>query len=88
MIGADVYNLEYSYNLAGQLVSEKYPSGKIVTNSYDIAGRTTGVSDQARTYLNSVGYLGTGGQVNSLALGNGTTEGFAYNDRLQLTIQN
>lgn len=33
-IGAQTYDLEYDYNFAGRLVSEKYPSGKIVTTTY------------------------------------------------------
>ena len=35
MIGSQTYNLEYDYNLAGQLISEKYPSGRIVSTGYD-----------------------------------------------------
>ena len=37
-IGTQEYDLEYAYNLAGQLTSEKYPSGKIVTMAYDAKG--------------------------------------------------
>ena len=42
------YALEYGYNLAGQLTSEKYPSGRIVTNSYDANGRLSGIADASR----------------------------------------
>jgi len=31
-IGSESYGQEYGYNLAGQLTSQKYPSGKVVTN--------------------------------------------------------
>lgn len=57
------YNLEYGYNLAGQLTSEKYPSGKIVTNGYDANGRMTSVADPSRTYLSGMQYLGKGNAV-------------------------
>ena len=86
-IGTQTYNLAYGYNLAGQLVSETYPSGKVVSTNYDANGRLASVADQSRTYLNSVGFLGKGNNVNSMVLGNGTEQGFAYNDRLQLQTQ-
>ncbi len=38
-IGNQSYNLQYGYNLAGQLVSEKYPSGKVFNFAVDAAGR-------------------------------------------------
>ncbi len=86
-IGAQTFNLGYGYNLAGQLTSETYPSGKVVSIGYDAGGRLSSLADNLRTYVSAVGYLGTGGQVNSMTLGNGTGEGFAYNDRLQLRTQ-
>ena len=57
-IGAEQYDLEYGYNLAGQLVSEKYPSGRVVTNSYDANGRLSGVADAQRTYISAMQYQG------------------------------
>jgi RHS repeat-associated protein len=83
-IGNQTYNLEYSYNLAGQLISEKYPSGKIVSTLYDNAGRLSGLSDQNRVYLSSLQYQQYGGNLSSMTLGNGTTQTFGFNDRLQL----
>ncbi len=34
------YSFRYSYNLAGALTSETYPSGRVITNSYDGANRS------------------------------------------------
>ena len=34
-----VYSFAYGYNLADQIVSETYPSGRVATTSYDAAGR-------------------------------------------------
>lgn len=85
-IGNQSYQLEYGYNLAGQLVSEKYPSGKIVNMTVDNFGRLQTVADAQRTYLSSVGFNNQGllSQVN---LGNATSETFSYNDRFQMTSQ-
>jgi RHS repeat-associated protein len=86
-IDTQQYNLEYGYNLAGQLTSEKYPSGKIVTNGYDANGRMATVADPTRTYLSALQYLGKGNAVSQMTLGNGNTETFTLNDRLQMTQQ-
>jgi RHS repeat-associated protein len=86
-IGNQSYNLTYGYNLAGQLTSEKYPSGKVYNYSVDDYGRLQSVADTQRTYLSSVSFTNQGllGQMN---LGNGTSEVFGYNDRFQMTSQN
>ncbi|MBP9664737.1 MAG: RHS repeat protein [Pyrinomonadaceae bacterium] len=81
------YDLEYGYNLAGQLISEKYPSGRVVTNSYDAKGRLAGVADGSRTFLSGLEYEGKGGSVSSMAFGNATVQSFALNDRLQMVNQ-
>ncbi len=84
-IGNQSYNLEYAYNLAGQLISEKYPSGKIVSMSYDANGRLSSLADQNRSYLSSLQYQQSGGILSSMTLGNGTTQTFGFNERLQMT---
>ena len=38
------YSFSYTYNLAGSLVSETYPSGRVVTTTYDGAKRAAQVS--------------------------------------------
>lgn len=86
-IGTQTYNLEYGYNLAGQLISEKYPSGRIVTSGFDTGGRLSNVADASRTYAGNFQYQTNGGILSSLSLGNGTTQSFDYNDRLQMSLQ-
>jgi RHS repeat-associated protein len=86
-IGNQSYNLTYGYNLAGQLVSEKYPSGKVFNYSVDDYGRLQTVADNQRTYLSSVSFTNQG-LLNQMNLGNGTSESFGYNDRFQMTSQN
>ncbi len=86
-IGAQVYPMEYGYNLAGQLTSEKYPSGKVVAIGYDAKGRLANIADQSRTYRNGLQYQQHGGALSQMSFGNGTTQSFGFNDRLQMTNQ-
>lgn len=81
------YDLEYTYNLAGQLTSETYPSGRIVANSFDANGRLAGIADASRTYLGGLQYQGNGGSLSSMTFGNGTTQTMTLNDRLQFSQQ-
>jgi RHS repeat-associated protein len=85
-IGNQSYQLEYGYNLAGQLVSEKYPSGKIVNMTVDNFGRLSTVADSQRTYLSGI-TINNQGLLSQMNLGNGTSETFSYNDRFQMTSQ-
>jgi YD repeat-containing protein len=85
-IGGQNFNLEYSYNLAGQLTSEKYPSGKIVNIGYDANGRLSSVADAQRIYLSSISF-GSRTLPSQINFGNGTNQAFAFNDRLQMTSQ-
>jgi len=83
------YTTSYTYNLAGALVSETYPSGRVVTNQFDKIGRLTNVSSNAsgqtsRTYANGFTY-NAAGAVSSLRLGNGRYESTTFNSRLQPT---
>ena len=87
-IGTNEYELEYGYNLAGQLVSEKYPSGKIINMTVDDFGVVQTVADSQRTYVNGVAFAyNASGMTSQMTLGNGTTESFTMNERFQLTSQ-
>jgi RHS repeat-associated protein len=77
------YTLGYFYNVGGALTSELYPSGRVVTFDYDNAARVNQVASGATIYANSFVY-GTDGTLNSLTLGNGALQSFAYNSRLQI----
>ncbi len=85
-IGNQSYNLMYGYNLAGQLTSEKYPSGKVFNYTVDDYGRLATVADNQRSYLNSVSFNDKG-LLSNMNLGNGTSQSFNYNDRFQMTSQ-
>jgi RHS repeat-associated protein len=76
------YPMSYSYNLAGQMLTEKYPSGRMVTDQYDTAGRVSNVGSGATNYRGTFAYAPFGG-IMSVALGNKLTESTSYNSRLQ-----
>jgi YD repeat-containing protein len=80
---------DYEYDVAGNLKSETYPSGRMVAQGYDRAGRLNSVSgqqsgEQAKTYADSLTYW-PGGAVKDLRLGNGLWEHTQLNTRLQPT---
>ena len=80
--------MSYTYNLAGAMVSETYPSGRVVTNSLNNDGSLANVSSKAnstatpRTYANAFVYTPSGA-VSSMRLGNGRFESTQFNSRLQ-----
>lgn len=74
--------MQYTYNLAGGLVSEKYPEGRTVTTAYDTSGRVSQVSSGGTPYSSSLHYAAHGA-VEYAQLGNGRWEHTAFNSRLQ-----
>jgi len=84
-----VYNeMQYSYNLAGILIDEIYPSGRKVKNTIDNAGSLTAVQSRKNStsgywnYADSFTYSAAGA-VTSMQLGNGHWESTLFNNRLQ-----
>lgn len=86
-IGTQQYDLEYDYNLAGQLTIEKYPSGRQINFGSDASGRLTSIADASRTYANNFQYQNNSGILSGFSLGNGTTQTFGFNERLQMNSQ-
>lgn len=62
-IGTTVYTTTYAYDLAGKVTSTTYPSGRIVSLTYDVAGRVSGMTTKedagssSETVLSGVTYL-------------------------------
>ena len=54
------FSFGYGYNLAGGLLTETYPSGRVVSTTYDAANRPSGLSANsgAATYVRSLAYYG------------------------------
>lgn len=83
------YSFNYAYNRAGQMTSEIYPSGRVVTTSYDTAGRLSLVrgertGEPTRDYASQFSYW-PHGAVEKLRLDNGLWEHTQFNARLQVT---
>lgn len=90
VVGANTFSLAYTYDLAGQLRTQRYPSGRVVTNTYDKAGRFQQVAEGTYAYGrvadrvtdNTDGYAAHGAVMN-LVLGNGLRQQRRFNCRLQ-----
>lgn len=84
------YTLQYVYNLAGEITSTTYPSGRVVVRTYDAIGRPCSVGSagstctSGSTFLNNLTY-NAAGETLGLTLGNNVQGMFTYNDHLQLT---
>jgi len=84
---SQAYTFQVGYNLANGVKSLTYPFGRVVTTSYDGAGREVGLSGSianaaAATYVTSTTYA-PHGAVSQRTLGNGVLETRADNARLQ-----
>ena len=83
-----VYNeMEYTYNLSGALIEEKYPSGRLVRNVLDNNGdlmqvQSKKANETLRNYANGFTYTAAGA-VSAMRLGNGKWESTTFNSRLQ-----
>lgn len=83
-VGAQSYSMSYSYNLAGTLTSQTFPSGRIVTYAFDDGGRLSQVASGATVYANQFDYTSPSGLLKAMTMGNGAVESYFYNSRLQL----
>ena len=86
------YGFGYGYNLASEMTTENYPSGRQITTEYDTAGRAGGISARGFYYAGSSPSDATNriqyaahGAVSVMALGNGKWEHTNFNNRLQPT---
>ncbi len=84
----DLYTfaISYTYDLAGNIISEKYPSGRVITRSIDSAGKTAAVRDATRDIDVVSGIVYTaGGSISQKTYGNGIINTISFNERLQPT---
>jgi RHS repeat-associated protein len=70
------------YDLAGNPTSITYPDGNQVTQTWDAAGRLSGVSSGSVNYISGLSYT-PAGAASGFTLGNGVTQSNSYNNRLQ-----
>ena len=91
VVSALTYTTSYAYNLAGQLTSLTYPSGRVVQQSVDAIGRlcevaptTTGCGTSSSPFATGLAYSAAG-QMTGFKYGNGIYAAFGFSpDRLQL----
>jgi YD repeat-containing protein len=86
--------MSYAFDFAGNLVSQVYPTGRVVNTQYDAAGRMAGTSNQSTGayYAGAVATDSTNriqysahGAMKDVKLGNGLWEHTNFNSRLQPT---
>lgn len=82
--GSNTYSLGYTYNHAGLLSTQTYPTGRVLTNSYDNAGRLSQISDGTTVFASSLSYAPSGARL-SETWGNGAVHSIAYNNALQVS---
>jgi RHS repeat-associated protein len=84
------YPFVYGWDLAGNMTSEQYPSDRGVTNTFDAAGRLSGISGLKESvttaYASGMTYAAHGGLVSTSLAGGGMNEQMGYNSRLQPTL--
>jgi len=76
------YALSFGTDANGNRTRVTYPSGRIVTYTYDFADRPLSAVSGGTTYVSSAAYEPYGPE-KSLAFGNGTTRTAAWNERYQ-----
>jgi RHS repeat-associated protein len=80
--GSSTHSLSYAYNLAGLLSTETYPTGRVLTSTYDNAARVSQISDGTTTFATGLTY-GAHGGFKSETWGNGAVFSMEYNNALQ-----
>ena len=75
----------YTWNRAGALTSEKYPSNRVVTTGYDGANRPNSLASGATTYLSGLAYAPHGAPASYLYNNNLMNRTQSFNNRLQPT---
>jgi RHS repeat-associated protein len=80
--GSTTYGLSYTYNYAGLLTGETYPSNRALAYAYDDGGRLASVGDGTTTFAGSFSYEAHGGLA-SETFGNAMVHALEYNKRLQ-----
>lgn len=83
------YNFSYGYDVSGDLTSETYPSGRVVTTTYDVVKRPTQIagvkSGTTTNYASSIGYAPHGG-LNTMTYANTLVPNRSYTNRLQPAV--
>lgn len=78
------FEIAYVYDLAGNLISEVYPSGRVVSAEVNAAGKITRLRDETRyrDVINNINYAAFG-SVRQKVYGNGLVNSVYFNSRMQ-----
>jgi len=79
-IEGNAYSILYGYDADGNRASITYPSGRVVTYTFDFADRAQSASSGGTNFVTSAGYLPFGPE-SQLSFGNGTTKTTTYDLR-------
>jgi YD repeat-containing protein len=91
IISGTTYTTQYAYNLAGELSTITYPSGRVVQQNYDAVGRLCAVGASGATCSTGTNYANgftynPAGEATTFNYGNGVATNMTYSaDRLQMT---
>ena len=83
-IEGNTYTTRFTYDADGNRNSITYPSGRLVTYTFDKAGRPVTAAAGATTLVSGATYLPLG-PPSTLTLGNGTTTTRQYDNRYRIT---
>jgi RHS repeat-associated protein len=76
------YPFQYSYDRAGNLRTQTYPSGRVITTTYDVGSRPSSVMEVSVPFAEQILYAPHGAPTR-VKLGNGRWETSTFNTRLQ-----
>jgi YD repeat-containing protein len=82
-VGGAEYLTLFTYDADGNRASITYPSGRVVSYTYDLAGRPLSVASADATYVSSAAYLPFGPPV-SFDYGNGLKRAMTFDARYRL----
>jgi RHS repeat-associated protein len=82
-VGSTAYPIQYAYDIAGNLKTVTYPSGRAVQESFDSLERVTQISSSGTNYLSTMAY-NSAWQPTGFTYGNGVAATFSYNSHMQL----
>jgi YD repeat-containing protein len=80
------YTTRYTYDADGNRTSVTYPSGNVVTYTFDYADRPYSAASGASTLVGSAAYLPFGPET-QIAYGNGTTKTMLYDSRYRVLAE-
>jgi len=89
VIDGQSYDVSYKHSIAGALLEETFPSGRVVRNHIGVDGGIVSVSSKSantpfRNFASNFNFTAAGA-VKSMMLGNGRWETGEFNSRRQLT---